>query len=180
MKISLSGPLGSNFKWSGKYGLSFTIPDSPSRNLEPFFKIILQIRKLLFSYKIIIILLCNSLWAEGKEANFLHIGAHQNPGVKIIKAVIDISHYLGSDIIPEVCALDWKKYCFYKYFKNGLSNILNQKKNSFFHDMFILIPHQSIMGMKQTWHCSNLYSLLKIHCRWESTGSFNLTLTTFL
>ena len=82
----------------------------------------------MFSYKIIIILLCNSPWAEGKEANFLHTGAHQNPGVKIIKAVIDISYHLGSDIIPEVCALDWKKYCFYKYLKNGLSNILNQKK----------------------------------------------------
>lgn len=38
MKISLSGSLGSNFKWSGKYGLSFTIPDSPSRNLEPILK----------------------------------------------------------------------------------------------------------------------------------------------
>lgn len=93
MKISLSGPLDCNFKWSGKFGVSFSIPDSPSRNLEPMFLTILQIRKFLFSYKIIIILLCNSPWAEGKEANLLHAGAYKNPSVKTIKAIIDISCY---------------------------------------------------------------------------------------
>lgn len=105
-----------------------------------FLKIILQIRKFLFSYKIIIILLCNSPWAEGKEANLLHIGAHQNPCVKIIKAVIDIGYHLGTDI-PEACALDWN-IVGYKHFKNSLSNILNQKKSFLMICLFLSLINQ--------------------------------------
>ena len=37
MKISLSGPLGCSFKWSGKFEVTFFKPDSPSGNLEPTF-----------------------------------------------------------------------------------------------------------------------------------------------
>lgn len=85
VKISLSGPVGCSFKWSGKFRLSIFISDSPPGNLHFTFLTILQIRKFLFLNKTIIILLYNSLWAERKEVNVIYTGAYIIPSIKTIK-----------------------------------------------------------------------------------------------
>lgn len=59
------------------------------------------------------------------------------------------------------------KYCGLQTLQNSLLHYTEPQKKVFSWYVYSY-PHQSIIGMKQTYACSNLDSLLKIHCRWES------------
>lgn len=126
MKISLSGPLGSNFKQSGKnmdcHSLSLILRLKKFKT--HFKKSFLQIRKFLFSYKIIIILLCNSPWAEGKEANLLH---WCSPKSLCENHQSCDRHRLSPRNRYTQCLCIRLKYCGLQTLQNSLSNILNQK-----------------------------------------------------